>query len=145
MLKRKGARAITLFKMSTTYMTVYDLLRITYTYEARALEQGRTESPSHPQSFRPRADSSMSICEVCTISHTPLFCYSLASDWNNKPASTNIPQDPETCQHLPLAGNTLPTGNHFAALETDFTAQYARRGSSGAADKLKLKREDCAM
>lgn len=99
--------------MSTTYMTVYDLLRITYTYEARALEQGRSESPTHPQTFRPRADSSMSICE-----------------------------DPETCQHLPFASTAhdlSTSGNAFAALETDFTAQYARRGSRGAADS---KRDD---
>lgn len=43
-------------KMSTTYMTIHDLLRITYTYEAQALE---AEAQA-----RSRSSSQSSICSV---------------------------------------------------------------------------------
>jgi hypothetical protein len=45
------------FKMSTYNLTIHDLLRITYTYEAQALEaQARTQ-----QTQRPRSDSACSV------------------------------------------------------------------------------------
>ncbi|KAG9185275.1 hypothetical protein G6011_07819 [Alternaria panax] len=45
--------------MSTTHLTIHDLLRITYTYEMRALEaQARMQT-------RPRADSACSMPETC--------------------------------------------------------------------------------
>lgn len=81
-------------------MSIYDLLRITYTYESRALEKGRSQSPSHPQQslMRPRADSTMSVCE-----------------------------EPEACHQLLSSNSAANTDSSFAARETDFTALYKGR------------------
>lgn len=50
--------------MSTTYLTIYDLLRITYTYEARALADS---NEGCPQSHHSSAITLPSSCVVCSI------------------------------------------------------------------------------
>ncbi|PVH99233.1 hypothetical protein DM02DRAFT_438175 [Periconia macrospinosa] len=76
--------------MSTTYLSVYDLLRITYTYESQAIE---AECQHHPQ--QNCLDSQISTCST-----------------------------PEICMH---AAESKSSSSTYAALETDFTAVYARK------------------
>jgi hypothetical protein len=89
--------------MSTTCLTIYDLLRITYTYEAQALQA---------QSPRKRSDS------ACSVSR------SLPCGKHEVGYRLMIRQTPETCSLMPTL--TEPTG--FATLETDFTQRYSRPG-----------------
>ncbi|CAI6264181.1 unnamed protein product [Periconia digitata] len=62
--------------MSTTYLSIYDLLRITYTYESQAME-GDCQRPSS----RHRSESQVSSCstpELCmhvAASTTPSMSY----------------------------------------------------------------------
>ncbi|USP81167.1 hypothetical protein yc1106_08441 [Curvularia clavata] len=48
--------------MSTTYLSIHDLLRITYTYEMQAVE---TQAQSQEHLLRPRSDSACSMPEIC--------------------------------------------------------------------------------
>ncbi|EUC38992.1 hypothetical protein COCCADRAFT_32036 [Bipolaris zeicola 26-R-13] len=48
--------------MSTTHLTIHDLLRITYTYEMQAIE-AQAQSQQYLQ--RPRSDSACSMPEIC--------------------------------------------------------------------------------
>lgn len=88
------------YKMSTTRLSIYDLLRITYTYECQALEQAA----------RIRRDSS---CSVRRLHVYP------------SKAVLTIPQTPESCSHI---SPPSPSGN-FSGLETDFTQQFCRKSS----------------
>lgn len=48
--------------MSTTHLTIHDLLRITYTYEMQAVEmQAGLQEQQQQQQFRPRSDSACSV------------------------------------------------------------------------------------
>ncbi|EOA91011.1 uncharacterized protein SETTUDRAFT_158491 [Exserohilum turcica Et28A] len=48
--------------MSTTYLSIHDLLRITYTYEMQAVEAQARVQQEQP---RPRSDSACSMPEIC--------------------------------------------------------------------------------
>ncbi|KAF2689493.1 hypothetical protein K458DRAFT_358289 [Lentithecium fluviatile CBS 122367] len=97
--------------MSTTYVSIYDLLRITYTYEAQAMV---AESQS-----RKRTDSFLSFCPV-----------SFSSDNAQNTKLTSNPT-PDVCSHI-SGPNPLPSSS-FAALETDFTPVYAsKKGGSSS-------------
>ncbi|KAF1962758.1 hypothetical protein CC80DRAFT_399206 [Byssothecium circinans] len=62
--------------MSTTYLSIYDLLRITYTYESQAaIEEAQARSQN-----RKRADSATSICS------TPGLCRHVSTEMTS---STN--------------------------------------------------------
>jgi hypothetical protein len=96
-----------LCKMSTYNLTIHDLLRITYTYEAQAFEaQARTQT-------RPRRDS------ACSVS-VPSFKHPL-----EKVLSANMPQMPETCSH---PSPPTPSSPQHEMLETDFTQLYCQKG-----------------
>ncbi|PSN69077.1 hypothetical protein BS50DRAFT_586433 [Corynespora cassiicola Philippines] len=95
--------------MSTTYMTIHDLLRITYTYEAQAAEAG-ADARAH---LRSRSNSHASICSVSLL-------HLLAS---GSDMATNSLQSPEVCSHL----TSSALSSEFAALETDFTQQFANK------------------
>ena len=87
--------------MSTTHLTIYDLLRITYTYENKALRDAE----------RMRRDS------VCSVSF-------LDRDATQRRCTDSL-QTPESC--LKMAPSS-PVGN-FNGLETDFTQRYSRKNS----------------
>jgi hypothetical protein len=88
-------------KMSTTHLTIYDLLRITYTYENKALRDAE----------RMRRDS---VCSVSFLDRDTM-----------QGRNTDSVQTPESC--LKLAPPS-PGGN-FSGLETDFTQRYSRKNS----------------
>lgn len=92
--------------MSTTHLTIHDLLRITYTYEMRALE-----AQAHMQP-RPRSDS------ACSVGLLKFM------DEGRRMAKTNNVQMPETCAHL---SPPTPSSPEHAILETDFTEKYCRK------------------
>lgn len=96
--------------MSTTYITVHDLLRITYTYEAQAIE-------AHAEA-RSRSSSQAS---VCSVSAPPLHLRSLDT-------GSNLTQTPDLCSSN--SSSPVPASNRnldFATLETDFTPMFARK------------------
>ncbi|RAR08307.1 hypothetical protein DDE82_002287 [Stemphylium lycopersici] len=83
--------------MSTTHLTIHDLLRITYTYEMQAVEaQARMHEQQQQQQFRHRSDSACSMPEICA---------------HLSPPSPTL----------------SPTEQSIEELETDFTQLFSRK------------------
>jgi hypothetical protein len=91
--------------MSTTYLSIHDLLRITYFYEGKAAEVG----------FRSRSNSDTSVCSVSRF-HRLLDNRGEADDVKNS----------STCRH-PSSATELGNNAQFAAMETDFTERFAKK------------------
>jgi hypothetical protein len=87
--------------MSTTRLTIYDLLRITYTYESQALEaEARSRSNS--------------MCSVSSLQSRSFLCMTGA----------DFCKTPETCSMLSTSPPAPPSVAE--ALETDFTQRYCQ-------------------
>ncbi|CAE7024125.1 hypothetical protein PTT_15585 [Pyrenophora teres f. teres 0-1] len=84
--------------MSTTYLSIHDLLRITYTYEMQAAE---AEANMQLPQARLRSDSACSMPEICAHLDP-------------------LPPHP----HMATSTSTA----HDGFFETDFTEMYCRKG-----------------
>ena len=104
--------------MSTTYLSIHDLLRITYTYEMQAME---TQAQAQHQ-LRSRSDS------ACSVSYRPIR---LLRHDREAHVLTDKSQMPEICAHLSPPSPRLSSAfANLEDLETDFTNSFIQKKAS---------------